>query len=202
MKHVLTFAFAALFVAGVQAQSLSVKGGANFSNIIKTGDDDFKTDFKPGFFAGLGLDIPIISALSFAPEILYSQKGYKTTSTDLLGAETKYSVTSNFVDIPILAKVSTSSFNLHFGPQLSFLTSTTESFEKGSQEYRNTIKEENNNLKKSILGGVAGIGFNLAPKVSLNGRYAIDFQKNNEDGTKETPLYRNQVIQVGLGIKL
>jgi len=202
MKHLATLTFAALFAVGVQAQSISIKGGANFSNIIKTGDDSFKTDFKPGFFAGLGLDIPVVTGLSFAPEILYSQKGYKTTSSDLLGTETKYSVTSNFIDIPILAKFNTSAFNFHIGPQVSFLTSTTESFEKGSEEYRNTIKEENNNLKKSLLGGVAGIGFNVTQKVSLNGRYAIDFQKNNEDGTKETPKYKNQVIQVGLGIKL
>jgi hypothetical protein len=32
-------------------------------------------------------------------------------------------------------------------------------------------------------------------------RYALDFQKNNENGTSQTPEYKNQVFQLGLGVK-
>lgn len=201
MRYLFTIALALTLGAKVQAQSVSLRAGANFANIIKTGDDDFKTEFKPGFHAGLGIDIPVIAGLSFSPEILYSQKGYKTTSS-FLGSETKYSVTTNYIDVPVLVKFGSSGFNLHLGPQISFLTSTTQKFDSGSNEYRETIKEENANLKKSIISGVAGIGIDVSPKVSLIGRYAIDFQKNNGDGSSETPEYKNQVIQVGLGIKL
>jgi len=201
MKYFFTIALAALLVAEAKAQSVSVRAGANFANMVKSGDKNFSTDFKPGFHAGLGIDIPLVAGLAFSPEILFSQKGYKTTAS-VLGSETKYSVTTNYIDVPILAKFRTSGFNIHVGPQISFLTSTTESWDSGSQEYRNTIKEENANLKKSIISGVAGIGFDVSSKVSLIARYAIDFQKNNGDGTSQTPEYKNQVIQVGLGIKL
>lgn len=202
MKRILILSYVLISAIAVNAQSLGARVGVNFSNIIKTGDDDFETDFKPGLHAGITLDIPLVARLSFAPEIMYSQKGYKTNGTSLLGGENEYSVTTNFIEVPILLKINAASgFNIHLGPQVSFLTSTTESFKTGSDEYRRQIKEENENLKKNILGGVIGAGFNLGTKASLVARYALDFQKNNEDGSSETPQYKNQVIQLGLGIK-
>lgn len=202
MKRILILSYVLISAIAVNAQSLGARVGVNFSNIIKTGDDDFETDFKPGLHAGITLDIPLVDRLSFAPEIMYSQKGYKTSGTSLLGGENEYSVTTNFFEVPILLKINAASgFNIHLGPQVSFLTSTTESFKTGSDEYRRKIEEENENLKKNILGGVIGAGFNLGTKASLVARYALDFQKNNEDGSSETPQYKNQVIQLGLGIK-
>lgn len=203
MKKLLILAICALPVISANAQSFGIKGGANFANIIKTGDDDFKTEFNTGFNAGVFLDIPIIGGLSFSPEVMYSQKGYKTSGTSILGGPNEYSVTTNFVEIPVLAKLNaTNRFNIVLGPQVSFLTATTEKFTQGSDSYQNTIREENENLKKSLFGGVVGIGLGLTDKLSLNGRYALDFQKNNEDGSNETPVYKNQVYQVSLGLKL
>ncbi len=200
MKRILILSFVLISALAANAQSLGGRVGVNFSNIIKTGDSDFKTDFKPGVHAGLTLDIPLVDRLSFAPELMYSQKGYKTNGSSLLGGDYDYSVTSHFVEVPILLKIKAASgFNIHLGPQISFLTSTTESFKTGSDEYRKERKEENDKLKKSILGGVIGAGFNIGTKTSLVARYALDFQKNNEDGTSEVPLYKNQVIQLGLG---
>ena len=195
--------FAALSTAAVvNAQSLGARVGVNFSNIIKTGDSNFKTDFKPGLHAGITLDIPIVDRLSFAPELMYSQKGYKNEGSTLFGEENEYSVTTNFVEIPILLKINAANgFNIHLGPQVSFLTSTTESFKSGSDEYRRKIREENDVLKKNILGGVIGAGFGVGARTTLVARYAIDFQKNNEDGSPETPQYKNQVIQLGLGLR-
>lgn len=196
MKYLFTIALALALGAKAQAQSVSIRAGANFSNIVKTDDDNFKTEFKPGFHAGLGIDIPVIAGFSLAPEILYSQKGYKATAT-FLGSESKYTLTTNHIDVPILVKFGSSGFNIHLGPQVSFLTSSKQKFDDVSQE-----QDEDIDLKKNIISGVAGIGIDVSSKVSLIGRYAIDFQKNNGDGNSERPEYKNQVIQVGLGIKL
>ena len=202
MKRTLILSLAVLLAGAVKAQSVSVKAGLNYSNIIRTGDENFETEFKPGFHAGLGIDVPLIDRLALAPEVLFSQKGYKVTGGGLLGdAET--TITTNFIDIPILAKINAATgFNIHLGPQISFLTSTTTSFKQGTQEYRDKVKEDNTNLKKNLIGGVVGAGFDLSPKLNLHARYGIDFKKNNENGTSETPEYKNQVIQLGLGIKL
>ncbi len=205
MKKILIIAIGVFTAGAVNAQTSSnsdavkfgIKAGGNYSNIIKTNDDNFKTEYKPGFHAGLTMEIPIVSSLAFAPEIVYSQKGYKRTGT--LG---EYSVTTNFIDIPILAKIKAgNNFNVVVGPQVSFLASTTEKFTSGEQSFQNTVKEQNDNLKKSLVGGVVGFGYDFSQIISLNGRYALDLQKNNENGTSETPVYKNQVFQLGLGFK-
>lgn len=203
MKKILILAIGVMFAGAAGAQTVGVKGGVNFSNIIKTNDKDFNTEFKPGLNAGLFVDIPIVKQLSFAPELMFSQKGYKTSGNSLLGGPNEYSVTTNFIEVPILAKINpTSNFSIYAGPQVSFLVSTKEKFTTGSASYENTIRNENDNLKKSLVGGVIGVGIGLTNQLSLQARYALDFQKNNENGSTETPIYKNQVIQTGLAYRL
>ncbi|MBC8052909.1 MAG: PorT family protein [Sphingobacteriaceae bacterium] len=202
MKRILILFSVLVSAVAVNAQSLGGRVGVNFANMIRTGDDNFETEFKPGFHAGITLDIPIASQISFAPELMFSQKGYKSSGRTLFGADNDYTVTTNFVEIPILLKIGTSSgFNIHLGPQVSFLTSTTEKFETGDDEYRRTVKAENDDLRKNLIGGVIGVGFNVGTRTSLVARYALDLQKNEGNGNSETPEYRNQVIQLGLGFK-
>lgn len=202
MKRILILSYVLFTAIAVNAQSLGGRVGVNFANMIRTGDDNYETEFKPGVHAGITLDIPLVDRLSFAPELMFSQKGYKTSGRTILGAENDYTVTTNFIELPILLKIGASNgFNIHLGPQVSFLTSTTEKFETGSDEYRRTVKEENEDLRKNIIGGVIGAGFNVGTRTSLVARYALDLQKNNGNGESTTPEYRNQVIQLGLGFK-
>lgn len=178
---------------------LGFKAGVNLSNVIKSGDSDFKSQFKPGLAAGIFVDVPITETFSFAPELIYSQKGYQS-SGNLLGSDYNYKVTTDFVDVPLLAKFwpGLEGFTVYAGPQVSFLTATTESFKSGSTEFRNTIEEHNKNLKKSILAGVVGLGYEVGDQLGISARYALDFQKLNANGTAEVPAYKNQVIQIGL----
>lgn len=180
--------------------SFGLKAGANISNVIKTGESDFKSKFKPGFAAGIFVNIPVADVISIAPELVYSQKGYQTAGSILPGDDYDYKVTTNFVELPLLVKFypGLEGFNIFLGPQVSFLTSTTESFKSGSDEFRRTVAERNKNLKKSLLGGVIGLGYNIDENFGLNARYALDFQRNNANGTTEVPAYKNQVIQLGL----
>ena len=206
MKKVCLIIVAVVFTFHVQAQHMQLgkgaylgfKAGFNVSNVIKSGKSDFKSKFKPGLAAGVFVDIPVLEALSFAPEVVFSQKGYQSTGT-ILGGDYNYKVTTNFIDVLVLAKFWVSEgFNLTVGPQVSFLLSTTESFKSGSREFRTTVEETNKGLKKSLIGGVVGLGYEIGDKLGINARYALDFQKNNTDGSNEVPEYKNQVIQLGL----
>lgn len=211
MKKIFIFAIGLLSAGVANAQTeasttgegvkFGIKAGANLSNMIKTGDDDFNTEFKPGLHAGFFVDIPIVDRLSFAPEVVYSQKGYKRTGTSLLFGDTEYSVTTNFIELPILAKINAApGFNIFLGPQVSFLASSKTKFETENASFEQTIDEENDDLRKSLVGGVIGAGFDITPQLGINARYALDLQKN-DNGNSETPEYKNQVIQVGLGYK-
>jgi opacity protein-like surface antigen len=200
MKKIFILA-AGLFIAGAaNAQSpvrFGVKAGVNLANIIKDdGDNNFSTDVKTGFNAGLTADIPLISGLAFTPEVLFSQKGYKQTSDNA-----EFSRTTNFIDVPILASVRLASpLHLVVGPQVSFLMSTKNKIETGAGSIESRDRESDE-FKKSLLGGVIGARYDLTPNVDIHARYALDFQKNNENGTNDTPEFKNQVWSFGLGYK-
>ncbi|MFC5283712.1 porin family protein [Pedobacter alpinus] len=208
MKKLFIAAFALLMIGKVNAQekssglSFGIKGGVSFSNIIKTDDSDFKTDYLTGYNAGVFISIPIVDRLSFQPEVMFSQKGYKSERTGLLNNGT-FTQTTNWIEVPILAAINVASgFNLYLGPQISFLTKTTNKYEGDFNSSQQTKYEDDaDKFKKSIAGGVLGAGFDITKNISLNGRYALDFQKNNENGTTETPAFKNQVWQAGLALK-
>lgn len=196
-----------LFVTGLTANAqstdsfirLGIKGGANFSNIIKDdGNNNFNTDYLVGFNAGVTLDIKLLENLAFTPELLYSTKGYKT---DVFGGT--FTQTTHFIDVPILASIRLAQgLNLVAGPQISFLMSTKNKFESGIGTIdQEEIEDESDRFKKSILAGVIGARFDVSDKVGVFGRYALDFQKTNENNQTYTPEFKNQVFQVGLGIK-
>lgn len=202
MKKIFILAFG-LFAAStaVKAQDnirLGIKGGLNVSDIIKgDGDNNFDTKTKTGFYAGVTLDIPLIAGLAFTPEVLYSQKGYK-----LEYSNTEFTQTTNFIDVPILASFKLgSSFNIVAGPQVSFLLSTKNKFESAFGTVEQQIENDSDRYKKSLVGGVIGFRYDVNDKFDIHGRYALDFQKNNENGSTTTPEFRNQVFSVGVGVK-
>lgn len=206
MKKIFIIALG-LFVTGLTANAqstdqlirLGVKGGVNFSNIIKDdGNNNFKTDYIVGYNAGVTLDIKLLENLAFTPELLYSTKGYKLEST--FG---NFTQTTHFIDVPILASIKLAQgLNLVAGPQVSFLLSTNNKFENGfGTAEQQVVEDESDRFKKSLLGGVIGARFDLSNQLGIFGRYSLDFQKNNENGSSTTPEFKNQVFQVGLGLK-
>lgn len=203
MKKLFIAAFALLTAGQVSAQgpSFGVKGGVSFANIIKTDDSNFKTDYNVGYNAGVFVAVPIIGSLAFQPELMFSQKGYKSDVNNVLGSGT-LTQTTNWIEVPILAKISpVSGFSIYLGPQVSFLTKTNTKFETNAGTVDQTNYEDDaDKFKKSIVGGVLGAGFNVGKNLSINARYALDFQKNNEDGSATTPAFKNQVWQAGLAL--
>jgi opacity protein-like surface antigen len=200
MKKIFILA-AGLFITGAaSAQSpvrFGVKAGVNIANIIKDdGDNNFSTDAKTGFNAGVTADIPLTAGVAFTPEVLFSQKGYKQSIGDV-----DFTRTTSFIDIPILASIRLASpLNLVVGPQVSFLMSTKNKFETGLGDIESSDRESDN-FKKSLLGGVIGARYDLTQNVDIHARYALDFQKNNENGSSNTPEFKNQVWSFGLGYK-
>lgn len=208
MKRVYLVAAGFLFAAfGAKAQSsdfkVGIKGGLNYSNQISS-NKDYKTDFIPGFNAGVTLQIPIVGGLSFAPELLLSQKGYKQTrNTVLFGDVTATTRTLN-IDAPLLANFNVvKGLNVQVGPQVSFLLNTknTVSFANGNTFSEEQQKDAGNQdtYRGSIVSGVVGASYYVNPNFDIHARYALDLQKNNKDGSSSDPNYKNQVWQVGVG---
>jgi hypothetical protein len=142
----------------------------------------------------------LITGFSIQPELQFSQKGYKSTG-NYLSTPYEYQLTSNYVEVPLLAKFKPSkNFGILVGPQFSFLSSTKTKWTVNNSSYENIAKQDFNNLRKNILGGVIGLEAMGGPIV-FDLRYNIDFQKNNGDGTSSIPPYKNQVFSLSAGFR-
>ncbi len=170
--------------------------GANISNSVSNSSSNYTTGSLAGLNAGITFNLPIIYPLSFAPEVLYSEKGYTAATQD-----GNYTQRTNFIDVPLLAKFKLGPVaNFYIGPQLSYLISTTNTYDNGftvtSEQYY-----ANNNGHKSFLDGVVGVSFDFNRSVDLHARYTIDLQQTDNYGSTYVPNYSNQVWQIGLGFK-
>jgi opacity protein-like surface antigen len=177
--------------------SFGFKIGANFSNSVSTRDYGYTTGSLVGLNLGLFADLPIVQPISFAPEVLYSQKGYVVGTT-----YGNFTQRTHFIDVPLLAKFKVSpTFNILVGPQLSWLMSTTNTYDDGFMVTQRSTYDSDNNGHKTFLDGVVGVSFDINRNVDIHGRYNINLQKTDRYGNTYTPDYRNQVWQVGLGFK-
>ena len=178
---------------------VGITGGLNLSNTVNnyTG---YNTGTIAAFNAGLTLDIPLVYPVSFAPEVLFSQKGYSSNTVADDGTVGNYTQRANFIDVPLLLKFHLGPIvNFALGPQISFPISTTYTFDDGVDA---TDREKyNTTADKTLVGGVVGIGFDLSRNVELRARYTYDFNGSDENAAIGDPQFRYQVFQVGLGIK-
>lgn len=174
---------------------VGIAGGLNITNTVDAYNADFSTSSVAGAHVGLTFELPIVYPLSFAPEFLFSQKGYKAETPN-----GTFRSRTNFIDIPLLAKFRvTRGFNIVAGPQLTFQTSTRNTYDDGfSTIYRNNY---DNVRDKSYVSGLIGLGIDLNRNTELRFRYALDLSQNRGDFNSSLPDFRNQVFQVGIGFK-
>jgi hypothetical protein len=165
-------------------------GGLNLANTVDAYNSNYSTGTIAGFNAGVYFDVPLAYPVSFEPEVLYSQKGF----SGQLDGGGNFTSRSGFIDVPLLAKFHlTPGFNFLVGPQISFLTSTTNTYHDIDATTQDNYNFNGNNT-------VVGVSFDINPLVELRARYTIDLTSNN--GNQYYGDYRNQVFQIGIGFRL
>lgn len=202
MKKLLFFV-AALFVTSfAQAQEgikLGLKGGVNLSNW--TGDDADDTESVFGLHVGGFLDYGISDMVSIRPELLYSMKGFKIEENED-DFEITETLRSHYLDVPVLARISTGNPGLFFevGPTFSFLLSakaTTEGEVDGEDfDESDTVTDA---FKKFDIGFAGGIGYQLENGLGLGIRYNQGLSRLDEDGDAKA---FNSVIQFSVSYTL
>lgn len=179
----------AAFNLNTKAQDMQpkvgIKAGANLmmgGKFVVPGVD-VKSKYVPGFQAGVFLDLPLSSKLSFSPEVLYSQKGAKFEG-GVPGTNGEIKTKLGYIDVPVLLTINaTPEFNFVIGPQASFLINhETTTFVNGTQTASNTSKDD---LRKSIAAGVVGMGYKFSPNLNMNARYSMDFQSASTDNVNQ-----------------
>ncbi len=183
-----------------EALGFGLRAGVNFANVYDTEGEDFTADGKVGFAGGAFLSIPIGKFLGVQPEVLFSQKGFKSSGT-LLGQPYSLTRTSNWIDVPILLQIKPAQIiTIVAGPQFAFHMSNKDTYTWGSNSTSQQEEFDNDNIRKNVLGLSAGIDINVQNFV-LSGRGGWDLQNNRGDGSSTTPRYRNSWIQLTLGVR-
>jgi hypothetical protein len=185
------------YVFGSSTESrMGIEVGTNISNVMTSSSTiSFNTASVTGFNAGLIFEIPVSSAASLAPEVLFSQKGYMATTPN--GGFTQK---NSFIDVPLLIKFKLSSIaGLSVGPQFSYLLSTQNTYNPGFMAL-NEHYYENNNIS-TYWDWAIGLSFNIIRHLDLRARYTIGLTQTPSNGDIYVPNYRSQVWQFGLGYK-
>ncbi len=154
------------------------KVGVNWGTVSDEEEDG--VGWKPGFVVGGFVDIPLSGMFSFAPEVLYTQKGAKNDFTDV-GFEIKQKLKIDFVQIPLLFKVGPTDSPyrpfVSFGPAIGFVAKArfTESIDD-VEETDVDIKDELKSTEFSLMVG-AGVHFGRG---LIEGRYDHGFTNLDE----------------------
>lgn len=197
------FSAAALFSTAQDNRDefkFGLKGGLTLSNVYDTEGEEFDSDAKAGYTAGLSLEFPIGSLLGFHPEVLITQKGFKGSGTILL-SQYSYSRTTTYLEVPLLFAIKpTESFSIVAGPQFAYLLSEKNRFDSSPYSYNQEQEFENDDIRKNMLGFVGGVNINFN-HITIGGRLGVDFQANRGDGTSETPRYKNVWGQFTIGYR-
>jgi hypothetical protein len=180
--------------------SFGVKIGANYSNVYDSDGEDFVADGKFGIAGGVFAVIPLGSYIGVQPEVLFSQKGFKSEGS-FLGTDYKMTRTTDFIDVPIFLSVKPVEFvSILFGSQFSYLLKRTDKFTGGSLDATQEEEFENEDLTKNIFGLTGGADINIDHFV-IGVRAGWDLKKNVGSDDTTTPRYKNMWYQATVGFK-
>lgn len=179
---------------------LGLKAGLNLSNVYDAKGQQFQSNPRLGLAAGVFMTIPLGKYLGVQPELLFSQKGYQGSGS-LLGSNYSYSLTTNYLDVPVMLTFKASKLiKLLFGPQYSYLISQTYLFNSALINLNQQQQFNNDNVRKSTLCMTGGVDFNF-DNIVFDARVGFDLWNNNGDGTTTTPQYKNVWYQATVGYR-
>jgi hypothetical protein len=181
MKKVFfTIALLFLFVTGIQAQGdfqFGVKAGFNVASL--GGNAGFNYTPKPGFHAGVAVDVPFSDKLSVQPEVLVSLQGS--------GGFVFESLNFLYLNLPIMGKYNIwDKLHIEAGPQIGFLLS--DNLEGNAFGDGEILFDESNGLD---LGLALGAGYRLNDNFYFQLRYSAGIINAIKDQNS-----KNRVLQV------
>ena len=180
--------------------TFGLKAGANFSNVYDSNGENFVADGKIGFAGGAFVVIPLGKIFGIQPEVLYSQKGFKSSGT-FLGTPYNLTRTTDFIDVPLLVSIKPVEYiSVLFGPQFSYLLKQTNDFTGGSLNATQVQEFDNDDLRKNIFALTGGADINIDHLV-IGLRAGWDVKNNVGSDNSTTPRYKNVWYQATLGYK-
>ncbi len=105
----LTASFAVLFFLPLSQAQVAIKAGVNFASISESATleeyESLKNNSVAGLQAGLSFDLGLSDVFTIQPEVLFIQKGGKSTYTINDNNKIVNRLYYNYVEVPVLAKL-------------------------------------------------------------------------------------------------
>ncbi len=181
--------------------AFGLKAGVNRSNVYDATGQNFIANPKMGFAGGVFLGIPIGKYFGVQPEVLFSQKGYKSSGT-LLGFTYSDTRTTNYIDIPLQLQFKPFEIlTILGGVQYSYLLHQNDVYTFGANSTAQDQAFQNDNVRKNIFGAVVGADLTIDHFV-ISAKACWDLQNNAGNGTSSTPRYKNVWLQATVGFRL
>lgn len=202
MKHVV-LAIALLLLASQAHAQLGIKGGVNQAVLSgRVGED---ATYKTYFHAGIFYEAKVLGPISIQPELLYSLQGSQLKGSAILnGRTTDYTTQLNYIQLPILVKVTLGPVYVEAGPQFGYLVSANEQGTiqvrnaSGNPQFTSADQSSTDNYKRNDFALCAGVGVKLGPIVRVGGRFVAGLNDINDaqylTGVND-PKLKNRVFQ-------
>ena len=195
-----TAASTALATSPLSAQGarFGIKGGVAVANMY--GDAVGNVDLRQGFTGGIFIDIPASPAVSFQPEVLYTQKGAK--ESELIDTGTGLTLASgtweyDYVDVVALlkGKIGTGGVRiaLYGGAMYSVLVSAKAVGDGGEIDLKDLTKSND-------VGGVVGGSLEFSSGLLLDLRYSLGTTQIDQPPLDQIYARKQNVISAMLGI--
>ena len=177
---------------------LGLKAGLNYNTLQMEGMPSFSIETKTGYAGGAFASLALTEYIGVKAEALISQKSF-SGSNNVDSSSYVFTRSAAYLDFPLLLQIRPAKwFHIVVGPQYSYLVSRSDRVKGDDGELAKAVKAENTKIAYNNIGGCAGIEFTFK-RVWLWGRYNVDFENNNWNGTSSLPAYKNEVYQVGVG---
>lgn len=167
--------------------SLGLKAGASLTNLVGSNAQNLDNLF--GFHAGVFANINLTSLFAFQPELIYSQKGYKSPTVSDNNRRFHY------IDVPLAFHVNTGGLFFEAGPQVGFLVAA-------KANAGNTSVDVKNLYNTVDFGYLFGLGYQLKHGLGVGLRYNSGFTNIGQSTTIGSITYqdkaRNSAFQLYL----
>ena len=187
-SNLLTVALILIASIGVEAQGFDVgiKAGVNYNKISGLPLTD---GYVPGFHFGGFIEMGK-NTLGFQTELLLSQCGTKIANDSASDFNTGEKIKLTYLQIPLLVKIRLGKIlSLHAGPQFGILMNKSKNvLENGQEAFKSG---------DFAMDFGAQLTFGI---FRIYGRYDIGLTDISDLENEES--WKNQVLQLGLGIKI
>ena len=164
-----------------QLQSkFGIKAGLNLTNLYISDASD--EHLKAGFNAGIYWKLPVARGFSIQPELLYSQKGAKTTYSNFIQGSGEYRFNLNYIELPLLAVINLGKhFNIHAGPYAGYLVKANVTNVDNNGTINGAADLNENNFNRWDYGVAGGIGLDVE-NFTIGARYNYGLNKIGNSG--------------------